>query len=156
MAITTLELVPSVGSVITLNNDTYPLDEFDITPEYDVKAIKKPRAAGEWPTFVYPGAMTIVARGAILGSSSSDCGTKRNTLIEGAGPILGTQTIRRHVRIRIQMDWMTEKAEAECCLVAREFPLRALSPGVAEFMCTWKSWLPYFIGLTSGTPYELG
>lgn len=154
--ITSIVYLPVVGLSVTLNDLVYPLNVFEVETNYDTRSFKKASAPGEWPVYSYPGAMTVHAEGAIIGSTSSDYVTKRMTLLDAIIPPIQTLTTRKHGVLRIQMDGWTETADADVIVTAQQAPLRALNPSISEFMVTWKSFLPYFVGTSTSTKYQLG
>lgn len=157
--LTKFEVRPNTGSPLELNDLNYPLDVLDIEPNIDPKAFKKLAAPGEWPSFTYEGAMTIHAEGSILGSGgtpSNDYVAKRIALIDAVAPPVGVLTSRKHGVIRIRLDGMTEDADVDVVVVQRAIPLRALYPANSEFLITWKAYLPYFVGVSTQTIYQLG
>jgi hypothetical protein len=167
--LTKVEIRPNVGSPVELNttdgsgNHLYPLHDFNITTNIDQHDQKKMAAAGQWKTFHYPDAMSIVAEGAILGIGASDAAratdyiTKRLALIDAVlPPVTGVLTSRIHGILRVRMDGMTEDADAEVVCTAPSFPMAALFPANSEFQITWKGFLPYFVGVSTSTRYQLG
>ena len=168
--LTKVEIRPVTGSAVELNttdgsgNHLYPLSEFNITTNIDQSGNAKRMAApGQWPTFHYPDAMTIIAEGRILGIGGSDSArsadyvTKRLALLDAAlPPAVGPYTSRHHGVLRVRMDGMTEDADAQVVLIAPSIPLAALYPAQSEFMLTWKAFEPYFIGVSTSTKYQLG
>jgi hypothetical protein len=167
--LTKVEIRPIVGSAVELNttdgsgNNLYPLHDFNITTNIDQHDAKKMAAPGQWKTFHYPDAMTIIAEGAILGVGASDAAratdyiTKRLALIDAVlPPPSGVYTSRTHGVLRVRFDGMTEDADAEVVVVQPSFPMRALYPANSEFQITWKAFVPYFVGVSSSTKYQLG
>jgi hypothetical protein len=167
--LTKVEIRPNVGSPVELNtvdgsgNHLYPLHDFNIITNIDTTDKRKMAAAGQWKTFHYPDAMSIIAEGAILGVGANDTAratdyiTKRLALIDAVlPPVTGVLTSRIHGVLRVRMDGMTEDADAEVVCVAPSFPMRALYPANSEFQITWKAFVPYFVGVSSSTKYQLG
>jgi hypothetical protein len=167
--LTKVEIRPVTGSNVEVNtvdgsgNHLYPLHDFNIVTNIDQHAAKKMAAAGEWKTFHYPDAMTITMEGTILGVGASDAAratdyiTKRLALIDAVlPPPSGVYTVRHHAVLRVRMDGMSEDADAEVVCVSPSFPMRALYPANSEFMVTFKGFVPYFVGVSSSTKYQLG
>lgn len=166
--LTKFEIRPVVGSPLELNttdgsgNHLYPLKICDIQTNIDPTAIKKLGTDGEWPTFGYPGAMTINIQGTVYGVGASDAAratdyvTKRLALIDAALPPLGAQTSRKHAVLRIRMDGMTEDADADVQFGNSSIPMAALFPANSNFNITFKGFLPYFVGTGTSTKYQLG
>lgn len=157
--LTLFEYRPNIGSPITLNDLNYPMHVCEIETALDVKDAKKMAAHGEWPTYAYPGAMTIHCEGDIVGmggTPSTDYVTKRLALIDAILPPIQVLTTRKHGVLRIQMDGMTETADADVILASQSVPMRALHPAISEFLITWKAFLPYFTGTSTTTKYQLG
>jgi hypothetical protein len=169
MSLTKVEIRPVVGSALELNtqdgsgNHLFPLSEFNIETAIDTSGNAKRMAeSGEWPTFHYPGAMAITAQGRILGIGGSDASraidyiTKRLAFLDAVLPPLGFMTSRKHAVLRVRFDGMTEDADADVVCIQQSIPLAALYPAQSEFMVTWKGFLPYFVGTSSSTKYQLG
>jgi hypothetical protein len=166
--LTKVEIRPVTGSPVTLNttdgsgNHLYPISQFEIITNIDTHDAKKMAAWGQWPTFHYPDAMTIVAQGKILGIGANDTAratdyiTKRLALIDGLLPSVGLLTTRHHGVLRVRFDGMTEDADANVVVVQQSMPMAALFPATSDFMITWKSFEPYFVGTSSSTKYILG
>jgi len=136
---------------------------FDIITNIDTSAnAKKMAAAGQWPTFHYPDAMTIHAEGNILGIGASDAAratsyiTQRLALLDGILPPLTLLTSRKHGVLRVRFDGMSEDADADVVTIQQSVPMAARFPANSEFMVTWKGFLPYFVGTSSSTKYQLG
>lgn len=161
--LTKFEVRPNTGSTLTLNDLNYPLHVLEIETNIDTHEFKRMAAAGEWPTFHYPGAMTIHAEGEILGTGASDSAisndtvSKRLALLDAILPPIGLLTTRKHGVIRIKMDGMTEDADADVVVVSLSAPMNAMSPGRVPFIVTWKGFNPWFTGVTTPTnKYQLG
>lgn len=169
MSLTKVEIRPVSGSNVTLNavdgsgNHLYPLKRFEIITNIDTHDAKKMAAPGQWPTFHYPDALTIVAEGNILGIGASDALratdyiTKRLALLDAVLPPVTLQTARHHAVLRVRFDGMTEDADCNVVCVQQSMPMAALFPANSEFMITWKGFEPYFTGVTTPTnKYQLG
>jgi len=157
--ITLLQYIPNVGSLVELNDLNYPLHEFDIETTIDPREFKKMSESGEWPTFTYPGAMTVHAEGDIVGyggTPTNDYVTKRIALLDAVLPPIGVLTARHHGTLRLRLDGMSENADALVVCSQQSIPMKALHPAISEFSITWKAFLPYFTGVSSQTKYQLG
>jgi hypothetical protein len=154
--LTKVEIRPVSGSPLEINTLTYPLKVFDIVTNIDTHDEKKLSAAGQWPTFHYPDAMTIHAEGACLADTSTAYVTARLALLDAVLPPVTVQTSRYHAALRVRMDGMTEDADANVVVVQQSIPMAALFPANSQFMITWKGFLPYFVGVSSQTQYRLG
>ena len=168
--LTKVEIRPTVGSPVELNttdgagNHLYPLSEFSITTNIDQSTNAKRMAQpGQWPTFHYPDAMTIIAEGRILGIGGSDAArasdyiAKRLALLDAAlPPAVGPYTSRHHGVLRVRFDGMSEDADAQVVLLSPSMPVVALYPAQSEFMLTWKAFEPYFVGVSTAPKYLLG
>lgn len=167
--LTKVEIRPVVGSPVEVNtvdgsgNHLYPLRDFSIVTNIDQHDAKKMSAVGQWPTFHYPDAMIITMEGSILGIGGSDSAratdyiTKRLALIDAVlPPPTGVYTTRHHAILRVRFDGMSEDADAEVVCTQPSFPMRALYPANSEFMVTWKGFVPYFVGVSTSTKYQLG
>ncbi|MBA3357457.1 MAG: hypothetical protein H0U18_16260 [Pyrinomonadaceae bacterium] len=166
--LTKVEIRPVSGSAVEVNavdgsgNHLYPLSAFDIVTNIDSRDAKKMAAPGQWPTFAYPDAMTIHAEGNILGVGGSDAAratsyiTQRLALLDAILPPVTLLTSRKHAVLRVRFDGMTEDADADVIVIQQSIPMAALFPANSQYMITWKAFLPYFVGLTTSTQYQLG
>jgi len=166
--LTKVEIRPIVGSPLALNTEDgsgsplYPLASFDIETNLDDPSYKKMAAAGEWESFGYPDAMTVSGDGQILGVGSTDAlraanyVAQRLALVEVLLPPMGLMTSRIHAILRVRMDGMTEDADARIRVTSQSVPLAAMQGARSSFRFTIKSFVPVFIGVTSGDPYLLG
>jgi hypothetical protein len=165
--ITKFEIRPVSGSPIELNLMTagipiYPLSVCDIFTNMDTKEFKRMAAAGEWPSFSYPGALTVHVEGKVIGAgatdalASADYVTKRLALLDAVLPPIQTLTSRKHAVLRCRLDGMTEDADTDVIVTSPQIPMVALYPAISEFMITWKGFNPYFTGVTTSTKYQLG
>jgi len=166
MSLTTVQIRPVTGSNLSINtvdgsgNHLYPLHNFE--PEQDLSdaTLKKLQDVGEWPTFAYPGAMTIIADGEILGLGANDAAqsvdamTKREVLIDACLPVLTvpgtTYTSRKHGTLRVRYDHWTQDGDVDFHCVLCRIPLKALSPGRFQYFINFKCFLPFYIGVTNG------
>jgi len=157
--ITLLEYHPNAGSAVELNTLIYPLHNFEVQTNIDTHEFKRMAEAGEWPSFHYPGAMVITCDGDIIGSGATptnDYVAKRIALLDAILPPIQVLTSRRHGFLRLQLDGMTETADADVVITEQAAPMRALYPAISPFMITWKAFLPYFVGTSTQTKYQLG
>jgi hypothetical protein len=154
--ITSLVYIPTTGSTVTLNDLNYPVEVFEVESQIDVREYKKMAQPGEWPVWAYPGAMTIHCEGKIVGTGSTDYVTKRMALLDAILPPIATLTSRIHGKVRIQMDGWSETADADVIVTQQSVPMKANYPAISDFMVTWKAFLPYFVGTSSSTKYQLG
>jgi hypothetical protein len=165
--ITKFEVRPVGGTPLELNLMTggvpiYPLKVCDIVTNIDAHDAKKMAKPGQWPTFHYPDAMSAHIEGNVIGVGASDAlasadyVSKRLALLDAVLPPVTFLTSRIHAIIRIRLDGMTEDADAEAVVVQQQIPMVALFPANSEFMVTWKGFLPYFVGVTTSTKYQLG
>jgi len=165
--ITKFEIRPVSGSALELNLMTagipiYPLHTCDIFTNMDTKEFKRMAAAGEWPSFSYPGALTAHIEGNIIGAGASDAlasadyVAKRLALVDAVLPPIQILTSRKHAVLRIRLDGMTEDADTDVIVTQSQIPMVALFPANSEFMVTWKGFNPYFTGVTTSTKYQIG
>src|SRR5688572_2313654 len=137
MSLTKVEFRPVTGSNLEVNtvdgsgNHLYPLHEFEPEPEMPDTAFKRMQAAGVWPTFAYPGHMTIVMSGEILGLGANDAAqsvdamTKRQTLTDVCMPTLNTTlTSRKHGTLRVRYDHWAQDGEVDYHCVLIRIPLK--------------------------------
>jgi hypothetical protein len=153
----TVTFKPEAGTSIVLNNDAYPVDEaFEVDVEFSDPAVKKMQRSGEWPTFGYPGAVSISLEGHILGTSKADYWTKRNAFLVALTPPPGEQTKRRHGIVTIADSDAAEPMFGDCRIVHRIAHLENLSPERGPFLVTFKVFETYLTGVASGRPYLIG
>jgi hypothetical protein len=163
-----VEIRPIVGSPLALNTEDgsgsplYPLANFDIETAIDNPSYKKMAAAGEWESFGYPDAMTVSGDGQILGVGASDAAraanyvSQRLALVEALLPPMTLMTSRIHAVLRVRMDGMSEDADARVRITQQSLPLAAMQGARGAFRFTMKSFVPVFLGTSSGNPYLLG
>lgn len=166
--LTKVEIRPNTGSPLEINtvdgsgNPVFPLHVFEINTNIDSKDFRKMAAPGQWPSFAYPDAMTIHAEGAIVGVGANDAArstsyiTQRLALTDAALPPVTLLTARIHGVLRVRMDGMTEDADAQIHLTSISIPMASLFPANSDFQLTWKGFLPYFVGVSTSTVYQLG
>jgi hypothetical protein len=156
--ITKFEIRPNAGSPIEINTDSYPLSECDIFTNFDSKTFRKLAAPGEWPSFAYPGALTINVVGKILGTGvtpTEDYWDKRLALMDATLPPIQTLTSRQHGVIRVRMDGWSEDADTPVVVMSTSLPMQALYPAISDFRISWKGFVPYFTGASSAI-YQVG
>ena len=168
MSLLSVQVRPVTGTNVSINavdgsgNHLYPLHEFEPEINLPDTTLKKMQDVGDWPTFAYPGAMTIVATGEILGlggndsAQSIDAMTKREALINACLPPIDpvnpiTYTSRKHGTLRVQYDHWSQAGDADFHCVLCRIPLKALSPGRFQYFINFKCFNPCFIGLDGTT-----
>jgi hypothetical protein len=150
----TLSFTPNSGDPITLNSDHYPIHDFDITvKERQNTERKRMQEVGLWPTRLYRDSMSIHMEGAILGDDPEDYVSKRVGLVMALqlDPTNLTPP-RKHGTLHMkpagyEEDWITDVIVAEFTA-----PIKASAGNwdASEFMITFISWTPYFVGAESG------
>jgi hypothetical protein len=168
MSLTLVRITPTTGSAVTVNttdgsgNHLYPLHHFEPEPDLPDTTLKRMQDAGVWPTFAYPGAMTIVMDGEILGlgandsAQSVDAMTKRAALTDACLPPINpvtpvTYTSRKHGTLRVRYDHWSQDGEVDFHCIMCRIPLAALSPGRMQYFINFKCFNPCFIGLDGTT-----
>lgn len=168
MSLLSVQIRPASGTPVSINavdgsgNHLYPLHEFE--PEIDLAdtSLKKMQDAGNWAAFSYPGAMTIIMTGEILGlgandsAQSVDAMTKREALINACLPPINpvtpvVYTSRIHGTLRVQYDHWGQTGDADFHCILCRVPLKALSPGRFQYFINLKCFNPCFIGLDGTT-----
>lgn len=147
---------PNVGPALVLNSANYPIKDFDPDTEFSDPSISKMQLAGEWASFGYPGAMRIPIEGDILGSSPSNFWANRQAFLVALTPPNAELTARRHGTLTIDDDDMAEPAWAYCRVINRMAKLENLSPERCPYLVTFKAFVPYFTGLSSGLDVLIG
>lgn len=171
MSLLKVEIRPIVGSPLEINtvdgsgNNRFPLKQFDIVSNVDDPGdARKVGAHGQWPKFHYVDALTVDAVGDILGvggdndARAADYITQRLALLDALLPPIDVSpmTSRYHATLRVRMDGMDEDADALVVCKSKTIPIVANYPAYSEFQILWKSFEPYFVGVTSGDKYILG
>lgn len=169
--LTKIEIRPVTGSPLELNtqdgsgNHLYPLKILEVVTNIDDPGSSKKMAApGSWQLYHYPDAMTVHAEGVIYGVGASDSAraidyiTKRLAFLDAVLPPPNTiQTLRYHAILRVRYDGMSEEAETKVVCTQQSVPMASLFPANSNFMVTWKSFEPYFTGVTTPSNiYQLG
>jgi hypothetical protein len=164
MSLTSVQIRPVSGSNLDINttdgsgNHLYPLHEFEPEIDLDDTTLKKMQDAGVWAAFSYPGAMTIIASGEILGlgandsAQSIDAMTKRDALINACLPPIDpvnpvTYTARKHGTLRVRYDHWSQAGDVDFHCILVRAPLKALSPGRCPYFINFRCFNPCFIGL---------
>jgi len=166
MSLTLVQIRPVTGSNVTINtvdgsgNHLYPLHDFEPETDLPDTVLKKMQDAGVWPTFAYPGAMTIIATGEVLGLGASDSAisidamTKREALHDACLPALTvpgtTYTSRKHGTLRVRYDHWSQDGDVDFHCILCRIPLKALMPGRHQYFINFKCFLPFFVGVTNG------
>jgi hypothetical protein len=156
--ITTLTFTPVTGSVITLNTDPpgYPVEEYDCTVQDRVDMARtRMQAQGVWPTYPYEGGMEIRMAGHIIGTDSNDYTARRHALVAAWRRDTGP-TARRHGTLLVRYDGESEDWNADVVVTAFAAPRGGLSPAISPWSAVFFSWLPYFIGASSGNHHYDG
>jgi hypothetical protein len=166
MSLVSVQIRPVSGSNLDINttdgsgNHLFPLHEFE--PEIDLPDVefKRMQATGVWPVFAYPGAMTIIATGEVLGiggsdsARSSDAMTKRASLMDAClPPVDSVLTARKHGTLRVQYDHWAETADADFQCILCKIPIKAQSPARMQYFINFKCFTPYFVGTGTQTKY---
>ena len=158
--LTKVEIRPQVGSPVEINTLVYPLQEYDPELDLPTTSLKKMGQSGHWPTFSYPGTMTVILAGEIYGSGATnaliaeDTMAKRRALQDACLPPLDqTLTTRRHGTLRVRYDDMDEDADSDFHCVVCKIGLVAGQPGKAAYLINLHCFDPYFVGVTSSDIY---
>lgn len=148
---------PNVGASIVLNAGDYPIDEsFNVDIDFSDPSAEKMQRAGEWPTHGYPGAARISCEGHIIGSDGTDFWTNRNAFLVALTPPNKEVVERHHGRLTLADDDMAEPMFALCRVVHRVANLQTLSPQRCPYLVTFKAFVPYLTGASSGREYLVG
>jgi hypothetical protein len=140
---------------LTLNNDMYPINEFEW--EHDVRTSRrnKMQKTGSWPGMPYVGAALGHMRGEILAPDSSTFNTRKLALINAIFPNPTVQPTNYELgTLTLRLDGMSEDVST---LVGIDgdisIPSEGLSPARSPLQITWVAYAGYFTGVTSGNPY---
>ena len=147
---------PNVGPPIVFNSVNYPIHDFDPDTEFSDPSLSKMQLAGEWPSFGYPGAMRIPIEGDILGANGADFWANRQAFLVACTPPNAELTARRHGTLTIADTDMAEPAWGYCRIIHRMAKLESLSPERCPYLVTFKAFVPYFTGLSSGLDVLIG
>jgi hypothetical protein len=141
-----------LNETYTFNTDTVPFTSaFDIRVEDRNEHDRaKTQDHGVWPTFSYHGGMAIDIGGEIHGSSPENYTDTRLAVVRifrgsGAPP-----TVRGIGEVRVRFSGQTEDWKTTVNIAQFSAPLKAGYITYSEFMVTFFSFNPYFIGVTSG------
>lgn len=141
-----------LNETYTFNTDTVPFTSaFDVrTEDRNNNDRTKAQDHGVWPTYSYHGGMAIDVGGEIHGSSASNYNDTRIAvarIFRGNG-VAPTQ--RGIGEVRITFTGQSEIWKTTVNIAQFTAPLRAGYITYSEFMVTFFSFNPYFIGVTSG------
>ena len=102
-----------------------------------------------WPTYSYEGGMTIHLTGQILADTSDDYITKRLALMSCLR-YKSDPRVRKAGSLLMRFDNTSEDWVTDVRIDSISGILNGASPGFSEFLISFYSWLPYFIGSSSG------
>ena len=142
------------GNTITFN-EVYPIHAYDdpVTDRADSRP--KSYADGKWPVFPYREGMEITVEGAILADDAVDYTTKRQTLISYLRYVPTTR-VRKSGVWTITFSGVSEAVKADVIISSFSAPRDGASPNYSTFRLVMESFLPWYIGVTSGNPYYDG
>lgn len=148
------------GQSISLNTYNYPLEGeggFAVDVHARIgETQNKMFAHGEWPTRTYAGGMTIDLQGSINFDDSDDYNAGRVALLNVLRGNPDVAVIRKSGTLTITLEGMTEPWKADVRVEAFTAPLGGASPSRSPFLLTLYAFLPYFIGVNTGTKYWYG
>ena len=133
----------------------YTIEEFEV--EVDDRVIEDRERMEQhalWPTKSYMGGAIITYGGAILADDSDDYNSKRKLLVatlRGDPDDLVTQTKTGILALTLDgedEDWLTDVAMKQF-----SSKLDGTSPMFSEYLVTFRSWTPWFVGSVSGNKY---
>lgn len=151
--ITSIQIIPVVGSPLELNTLDYPISQdFDPEIEYEDEKYKKALVPGEWPAYVPQGALYLTIIGDIVGRDPAqptvDYMNKRTALQNALRPaenVDGILTTRHHGTLRLRMDGWASTADNDFVTVSLSMPLTTEYVSVSEYRWTAKFPRPYFL-----------
>ncbi len=152
----TLTWAPNIGPSLVLNSANFPIHDFDPDVAMSDPSVPKFQLGGEWPSFGYPGAARIAVEGDILGISGTNFWTNRQAFLNALTPPQTALTSRRHGILTIDDDDMAEAAFGYCRVINRAAKLESLSPERCPYLVTFKAFVPYFTGVSSGLDVVIG
>ncbi len=153
----TLTWAPNIGSSLALNGTNFPISgDLGFEIEFTDPSVKKFQVGGEHATFGYPGSMRIIAEGHILGTSAANFWANRAAFLAALTPPQTELTARRHGTLTLNDTDMSEGGYAFCRVINRTANLEPSSPERCSYMVTFKAFVPYFVGLSSGTDILVG
>lgn len=131
-----------------------PMTQLDFT--IDERTIDRPRMQlhGSNPTFSYDGAMTIDITGMLMKDNPDDYVAERRTFVTALRYLPDTQpTVRKRGVLELQWSGDAESMKADVTIQKISLPIAALSPSRTDYMITFSSFKPWFVGSSSGDLY---
>ncbi len=153
----TLTWAPNIGSSLVLNSISFPISgDLDFEVEFSDPSVEKFQVGGEHATFGYPRALRVIATGDILGTSAANFWANRLAFLTALTPPQTELTARRHGVLTLFDSDMSEAGYAYCRVINRSAKLEPSSPERCSYMVTFKAFVPYFVGVSSGLDLVLG
>lgn len=145
------------GVVYHLNDDIAPMTDLDVTVSQRLSRDRtKMEQHGIWPTFNYRGEMEIHVEGDLLADDTADYVTKRLALVAAlfGDPNDGTSgeapTVRKNGSLLITLDGMGEDITCDVSIDAFSGPIQGAQGAFSNYLITFVSFDPWFVGATSG------
>lgn len=142
------------AAVYHFNDDIAPMTEFDVTVNQRIDSSRtKMEQHGIWPTFTYRGEMEINIEGDILADDTADYVTKRLALTAALFGDGSVPTVRKSGSLVITLDGMAEDITCDVSISAFSGPISGTNAAFSNYLVTFISPDPWFIGATSGDKY---
>lgn len=116
---------------------SYPVEKFTWDYELDGSEIPKFEAPGQWDNLKPVRSMTLDCEGHIRGTTFTNYWTRRKTLMGMVVPTPTIPTIKKHVRIEMQVDGDTAIYYGDFVLDDYSCPIEANYPTVTPFLFQW-------------------
>lgn len=133
----------------------YPIQSYDdpVTDRADSRP--KSYADGKWPVYPYREGMEITVEFPILADGADDYTAKRQTLISYLRYVPTTR-VRKSGVWTVRFSGHTEDVKADVIITSFTAPRAGASPNYSDCRLVMESFLPWYIGVSSGNPYYDG
>lgn len=142
-------------SAYSMNDTTSPMNDFEPTLNTRTDTTRdKPMTPGKWRTRSQLGNYTIHAEGTLFADTSADYITARKALVLA---LFGTPdrfvTEDYMGTLAVTPEGETEAWEIDCVVTMFSAPIKGNYPALTDYLVTFESFDPWFIGATSGNKY---
>lgn len=145
------------AATYSLNSDVAPLKDFDVTVNERTNTDRtKAESHGVNPTFSYRGGMTIHCEGDLFKDTSADYVAERKLLVAalfGDPNSVPVPTQRKLGTLAVGFEGETEDWLADCIVLEFSGPVQALYPAFTNYLVSFFSWNPWFVGSVSGNKH---
>lgn len=143
------------GQQLKLNNDIWPLKNFEVEVNMRGERIDRMEEPGEWPTRTQVGAALIHCGGDVLKNTSDDYITERMRAINILVPAGVIEQERKMGTLTLLYNNF-EPLINDCTLDGYpSLPMQALYPSVTEYSITFRVFAGYMIGRNTGRKWSI-